>query len=245
MHPSSSSILISLRNILGRFKLNIARAPFPGVSIFGLVVYRDARPGPIKPRSQYALEEVLKLEHGTLLDVGSGGGSHAFNFSRNGFDVECVDYGTSVYAKKRLKNGISIHEVDFMNFKPTKKYDIVWASHVLEHQRNVGLFIDKLIDCTSEHGTIVITVPDQHRRMLGGHLTHWSPGLLVYNCVLAQNDMRKSKIIRGSNEWTIVFKRKKITLPYNLTYDFDDINKLKEFLPAEIFEQVDLFYIWK
>ncbi|CAA9499015.1 MAG: hypothetical protein AVDCRST_MAG91-945, partial [uncultured Sphingomonadaceae bacterium] len=28
----------------------------------------------------------------------------------------------------------------------TRRYDLVWASHILEHQRNAGIFIDKLVE---------------------------------------------------------------------------------------------------
>ena len=244
MRPSSSVIAKMVRNLLGLLHLNITKAPFPGFSAFGLTIYRDKRNGFVKERSQYAVTEVLKLNKGSLLDVGSGAGLHAQIFQANDFSVECVDYGTSVYAQKKIENGIVVHQIDFLEFTPTKKYDVVWASHVLEHQKNVGLFIEKLLACTADDGTVVITVPDQHRLMLGGHLTHWSPGLLLYNCVLAKNDMRESKIIRGSNEWTLVFNLKEIELPKNLTFDFGDIDKLSDFLPKEIKEQVDLFTVW-
>ena len=74
----------------------------------------------------------------------------------------CVDYGTSIYAQKKLDDGIEVVNVDFNTFKATEKFDLVWASHVLEHQRDIGSFIERLMNCCSCDGYVSITLPDPH-----------------------------------------------------------------------------------
>lgn len=112
-----------------------------------LFFYCDHREGPEKPRLQYALEYALRLNPRNVLDVRSVGGQHAHAFLKHGSNVLCVYYGTSIYAQKKLDDGINVVNVDFNTFKATEKFDLVWASHVLEHQRDIESFIERLVDC--------------------------------------------------------------------------------------------------
>lgn len=232
-----------VRRTLSFLGLNVRYQVTPGISFLGFNVFFDARPGPPKPRSHYALEEVLKLRPDSVLDVGSGGGIHARAFAECGAKVLCVDYGTSVYARSSSANAQETAYVDFMNFLPPHKFSLVWASHVLEHQRNVGLFIDKLIECCADDGYICITMPDPHRNLWGGHLTQWSPGLLAYNIVLSGVDLSSSKLIRGTNEFSILFKPLKFVLP-KLTYDSGDLILLRSKLPGGLSENSDPWSQW-
>ena len=117
---------------------------------------------------------------------------------------------------------ISAHPI----WQVDKKYDLVWASHVLEHQQNVGLFLQKLINLCNDEGYIAITVPFLHRRLWGGHLSLWTPGFLAYNIVLQGIDLSRSQLIYGFKEISVIFKIKKIQLPRDLTYDSGDIKNL-------------------
>jgi 2-polyprenyl-3-methyl-5-hydroxy-6-metoxy-1,4-benzoquinol methylase len=218
-------------SLLSLAKLNVRPSIAPGIAILGVNVFFDQRPGPHKPRSTYALDYALKLHPHTVLDVGSGGGQHARTFQQNGADVLCVDYGTSVYARKSTVDGLTVIQTDFNTFDPQQKYDLVWASHVLEHQRNAGAFIERLVACCSDDGHICITIPDAHRKLLGGHVSMWSPGLLAYNIVLCGIDISRAVFVRGTHEFSIFFKPARINLPADLTYDRDDLEKLSRYLP--------------
>jgi 2-polyprenyl-3-methyl-5-hydroxy-6-metoxy-1,4-benzoquinol methylase len=227
------------RSLLSLAKLNIRFAVTPGVSFWGLNVFIDKRPGPLKPYAMYALDYALKLNPKSVLDVGSGGGGHAKVFRESGSKVLCVDYGTSIYAKESTVEGLNVIHIDFNAFEPTEKFDLVWASHVLEHQRNVGSFIERLVACCSDSGHVCITLPDPHRNLWGGHLSIWSPGLLAYNIVLCGIDLSNAVFVRGSNEFSIFFKPVKIQLPDDLTYDNGDLNKLSGCLPQSLAENTD------
>ena len=236
-----------------KFFKNIVKRVFPilgieidfaldrGISIFGINIRRAKRK--YAYRSIYALKRCLKLPIKSVLDVGSGGGEHARKFKLSGKEVTCVDYGTSIYADKFIKSdGIERIEVDFNLWQVDKKYDLVWASHVLEHQQNVGLFLQKLINLCSNEGYIAITVPFPHRHLWGGHLSLWTPGFLAYNIILQGIDLSSSQLIYGFKEISVIFKIKKIQLPRDLTYDSGDIKKLKNYFPNYFFEGSDAWF---
>ena len=234
------------RKILSFFGLNIRFAVVPGISFFGINIHRDVRKGSADFRGNYALEYCKNLDIKNVLDVGSGGGEHAQEFLDCGKDVLCIDFGTSVYAQEPKANKISVINEDFINFESDKKFDLIWASHVIEHQRNVGSFIDKAIQLCSEDGYVCITIPDPHRHLWGGHLTLWSPGLLAYNIVLAGIDISDAIFLRGTLESSIIFKLNKVNLPEDITYDSGDIKKLAHLMPSELNEGSDPWKInWK
>ena len=232
-----------IRRALSQAHLNVRRQVTPGISAFGFNWFRDSRRGVPKFRSLYALDCTVGLKPRTVLDVGSGGGYHASTFSKSGSQVLCVDYGTSVYAQQTKVKNLDVIHVDFNHFVPPHKFQLVWASHILEHQRNVGVFIEKLIECCAEDGNVCITVPDPHRTLWGGHLTLWSPGLLAYNIVLCGVDLSDAVLVRGTNEFSIVFKPRQIALPM-LTYDNGDLTMLKQFMPLTCGEDTDPWIEW-
>jgi trans-aconitate methyltransferase len=155
---------------LSRIGLEVNYAFDSGLSIAGLNISRARHF--VAERSQPVLTHCLSLQPGTALDVGSGGGQHAAAFAAGGAKVTCIDFGTSVYAQRASATpDVEVIRQDFGLWTPDKHYDLVWASHVLEHQRNVGQFIAKLISCCSSSGRVAITVPFPHRHLWGGHLT--------------------------------------------------------------------------
>jgi SAM-dependent methyltransferase len=213
-----------------------------GISLFGMNISK-AKKAYGKFRGIEALEQCIKLPIKTVADIGSGGGEHANLFHKTGLNVTCIDYGTSVYAEKaKLENGIDIIYTDFLNWKTSEKYDLVWASHILEHQRNVGVFIEKLISICNPNGYICITVPFPHRNIWGGHLTLWQPGLLAYNVVMCGIDLSSAKILYGYREISIIFQLKKFQFPNNITFDNGDVRKLEQYFPIGFKEDKDSWF---
>lgn len=237
-------MLTTIKTLVKKTPLRRTKSVAPGVSLFGFRLFWDKTLP--KARSFYALEYALKLRGKYILDVGSGGGEHAKAFAANGAHVDCIDFGTSIYALNSPKSSTALNVIntDFNDFVPDKKYDVVWASHVLEHQRNVGLFLDKLIECCSPDGEVIITLPDIHRELCGGHLTLWSPGLLAYNIVLSGVNLKDSILIRGTHEFSIAFKPNKIQEMPRLTFDYGDINLLQSFFPPGFYEGCDPWLFW-
>jgi SAM-dependent methyltransferase len=186
--------------------------------------------------SKDAIEFLLKnYNFTTVLDVGSGGGEHSEIFTNNNKQVDCVDLGNSLYFKRK-KDDKNIIKQNFLEFATNKKYDLVWCSHILEHQKNVGVFLTKCYDLLSENGLLCITVPPMKKNIVGGHLTLWNMGLLLYNLVINGIDCSNSRgKCYGYNISVIVEKKALININnLNLSYDIGDLEILKPYFPFEI-----------
>jgi len=135
----------------------------------------------------------------TVLDIGSGDGEHKRFLEHQGKIVKSVDFDKDADFRG-----------DFMEIDIQEKFDCVWCSHVLEHQRNVGAFLDRLLSLVKDDGVIAIAVPGHSQyRLVAGHLTAWSPWLLCYNLVLAGQDCREAMVLK-SYELSILVDRKEI-----------------------------------
>ena len=94
----------------------------------------------LPPRAFQTMDKLCRdYSFQTILDVGSGDGRHSRYFMERGKDVTAVDLGRSInYATGTACEGDYL-EIDF-----GQQFDAIWCCHVLEHQRNPGLFLDKL-----------------------------------------------------------------------------------------------------
>lgn len=186
------------------------------------------------------LQKVL-LEFGsefkTVLDIGSGQGAHSEIFRKYGKEVTEVDFGTSEYFQKDSKNRKVILG-NYIDLDFDEKFDLVWACHVLEHQLNVNQFLLKVSSNLNDGGILAVTVPPLKHEVVGGHLTVWNAGLLMYNLVLAGFDCRDAKILQYDYNISLVLRKRKVVLP-ELAYDKGDIHKLSMYFPEGLEEPFD------
>jgi len=188
------------------------------------------------PFSQHGLSKLVNdFDFETVLDVGSGAGAHAKVLKNHGKKVTALDFGTSIYALQMNDNYDGIHhvEIDFNKYNPEQKFDCIWASHVLEHQENPGVFIKKCMDLVEDNGILAITVPPLDDNITGGHLTLWNAGLLLYQLVFNGLDCRDASIYSYGYNITVIV-RKKVRSQQILAYDNGDITKLKAYFPSFI-----------
>jgi SAM-dependent methyltransferase len=168
-----------------------------------------------------ALEKLLNdYTFDTVLDIGCGKGQHTKILVEQGKQVTATDY------HKRFKNVVEglYHNLKF------EPHDITWASHVLEHQLNVNEFLTKMRRETRLGGWCVVTVPPAKRYIVGGHVTTWNAGILMYNLVLAGFDCRHCSIKRYGYNITVIAQATAFDLP-QLNFDNGDIDLLKPWLP--------------
>jgi len=184
--------------------------------------------------SSHALYKLIKdFEFTTVLDIGSGAGAHAKVLHRHNKKVTALDFGTSIYANIKGSNYKNIEhlELDFYEFSIDRKFDCIWASHVLEHQKNPGEFIRKCMELVKTNGIIAITIPPMEQNVLGGHLTNWNAGLLLYNLIINGVDCSDCSILSYGYNISIIVKNKKRGT-VELTYDNGDIKKLMQYFPS-------------
>ena len=137
----------------------------------------------------WGLHGLVKLladyEFETVLDIGSGQGEHSRLMRDCGRTVKSVYFFPP-----------ADYVGDFFEVEINEQFDAIWCSHVLEHQRNVGAFLERLYGLLKPNGVLAVIVPiHPPERLVAGHLTAWSAYLLVYNLVLAGFDCKEARIL--------------------------------------------------
>lgn len=116
--------------------------------------------------------------------------------------------------------------------------DGIWASHVLEHMPDVGCFLGKCFDDLREDGVLAVTVPPAKHNLVGGHVSLWNEGLLLYRLILAGFDCRNARVGVYGYNISVIVRKAKATLPL-LAMDNGDIERLAEFFPFPASQNVD------
>lgn len=183
------------------------------------------------------LQKLIKdYEFNTVLDIGAGSMSHSIIFSDFGKKVTAIDFGVSVYYKEfQTEKGGKINQIigDFNKVEIIEQFDCIFAAHILEHQPDVDLFLKKVISLTKEGGVIAITVPPFKHEIVGGHVSFWNAGLIMYRLVLCGIDCSEAAILSYGYNISVIVKKKTISLQ-GIEYDCGDIRRIKQYLPKEL-----------
>jgi SAM-dependent methyltransferase len=179
----------------------------------------------------YFLPYTLQYNFDTILDIGTGPDMYIVDFFiKNGKIVYAIDL-----KKQNSYEHENFHfiEGDFIQHVFSQKFDAVWASHVLEHNQNTGLFLDKVYELLKDNGILFCIVPPHKTQIVGGHVTiGWNIGILMYNLILCGFDVKEGRYKRkGYNIAAFVKKRKDKSLPKNIDYGNQDIEKLRDYWP--------------
>lgn len=190
----------------------------------------------IRPEFRTMRKSGLMMQHliddrdfTTVLDIGSGAGEQAEALRRHGKRVTELDYGESPSFRSREDGGAVIIG-DFLQTRFEEPFDCVVASHVLEHQLNVNAFLRAMHASVREGGVVAISVPPMKHQIVGGHLTLWNAGLVLYNLVLAGFDCRTPWIRQYGYNISVVLEKRTIRAE-GLVFDNGDIDRIAPFLP--------------
>jgi SAM-dependent methyltransferase len=171
-----------------------------------------------------ALDKLLTdFSFQTVLDVGCGPGRHAERFRQAGKDVTGIDIV-----------GLADHVIvaDYLQHQFDQHFDCLWVSHVLEHQLNVNHFLRKLHQDLKVGGILAISVPPLKHAIVGGHVTLWNAGLVLYNLILAGFDCRHARIKQYGYNISVLVRKVPANVPFDeLHYDSGDIETLARFFP--------------
>lgn len=182
-----------------------------------------------------ALEKILAdYDISTVLDIGSGAGRHADRMEAAGKKVTRLDFGSSMYFAYRPEQ--EFISGDYLKIGFEQPFDCLWACHVLEHQPNPGHFLQKMHRDCREGGVVAITVPPLKHTIVGGHLSLWNAGLLLYHLVHAGFDCSEAAVRQYGYNISVVVRKRTITDFPKLDYDYGDVHRLRRYFPAEAVE---------
>lgn len=112
---------------------------------------------------------------GRLLDIGCNEGRSLKIYARNGFDVEGLELNENAAAVAR-RAGFTVYTCDLSQFQPTKPYDVVVLSNVLEHARNPRHMLLNIGHILKPGGQVWISCPNGRswlRKVFGSSWIHW------------------------------------------------------------------------
>jgi len=166
-----------------------------------------------------------------ICNIGPGLMSDATEaFKRQGLHVTEVDLWRR--CKSEADTVIEGEFVDHvLDDKPL--YDAIWASHVLEHQVNPGHFLQCARQALRPRGWLFVSVPPLKHDIVGGHVTLWNLGLLMYHLVLARFDVAHGHFTtQGYNCTAFVQRPAELPRLPRLNHDQGDIEKLAHLFPV-------------
>ena len=133
--------------------------------------------------SHLTLLKMLKhFEFKSVLDIGSHAQNITNIFRHVGKHVTTIEVAPGYEAD---------YKTDYLDTQFPAKFDAIWCSQTLEHQRDVGGFLDKMFDDLNDGGVLALTVPiDMSPSLAFGHCNRFTPLTLLYHVILAGFDCR-------------------------------------------------------
>ena len=181
-------------------------------------------------RGKKIIDKLLSLEFETVIDIGAGHKKQASYLQSYGKDVKTCGYITDDFNNLKYDYNGDFNSLDFKG----KKFDVSLSSHILEHQLNVNSYLRKVSDITKDDGYIVVVVPPRKPFIIGGHVSIWNAGLVLYNLVLAGVDCSKECYIKqyDYNIGVIVKNHRFDINSVGIEYNGGDIDKyLSRYFP--------------
>lgn len=174
-----------------------------------------------------ALYRFLEYPWQVAIDIGSGDGTHSKIINDHHRRSVTIDSGHKAH----------IHE-DYLRVDITLPYKAIWASHVLEHQTNPGLFLTKIFNDLQDNGVLAVTVPPAKHQIVGGHVTLWNAGILLYQLILAGFDCSNARVGTYGYNISVIVEKRKAVLP-ELRNDSGDIESLAHLFPVPVHQGFD------
>jgi hypothetical protein len=147
---------------------------------------------------------LTEFDFRTVLEIGSRTGTVARAMEFAGKDVLTIEVQESYDAR---------FTGDYLDLKLDGPIDAIWCSHVLEHQRHVGLFCEKMFDDLRDGGVLGLTVPADLSPLVMGHPVIFTSGVLLYNLVLAGFDCSEAAVKVYEGQISVLLVKKANGIP--------------------------------
>ena len=173
-------------------------------------------------------QSLIGEKYKTALDIGSGLGVQTEIMRHAGLKVFQVDKYSET----------ADFQVDFIDHEFKQKFDIIYCSHVIEHQRNVGAFLDKIFDILEDDGLLLISAPKHPAEtLIEGHLNCFFTTYFIQHLIHAGFDCKNGKFLScgGIENAAIVPKARNFCMSerHEDGYLWTDEHQERSFLPLK------------
>ena len=178
------------------------------------------------------VEELIKLDFKTVLDVGCGAGDFFSSLDRRGRSVDGV--GVDMLPEGLLEySSFDYVKSNFLDFDRATEFDLVYSAHTIEHVQDTGIFLAKFFSYCKKGGHYCIIWPPPKKNIVGGHLHVFNVGLMLYNIVRMGIDCKSAKIYQSGYNLCIIGPYELFSLP-DLTYNKHELSALADFFPFPV-----------
>lgn len=122
-------------------------------------------------RRKVALINSFNLPGKSLLDVGAGTGDFLLEAEKRAWNTSGVEPNSLAIENAKHKG---IHLVESLSELPKQQYDVITLWHVLEHLPNLQQQIKQITDLLSNHGILIIAVPNFKSYDAQHYKEHWA-----------------------------------------------------------------------
>lgn len=185
-------------------------------------------------RAMACLQKVIReFTFDTAVDIGGGKGDHWKYLKIAARNFVGIDALRPSGFKSRDGEWIEAHFPNFDPYLLPDSVDLVWCSHCLEHQLNPHEFLRSIYHLLDDGGVLAITVPPRKDQIVGGHVSIWNAGLLLYHLILAGFDCSSASVMTDDYNVSVIVKKKPIEAFPELEFARGDIEKLSAYFPFE------------
>lgn len=149
------------------------------------------------------------------IDVGCGLGYSIWALEDQGLDVDGLepDPKAAEVVNKSIKRG-KCYAGFYDKFSSTKKYDVVWLSHTLEHVEDPIALLEKCYDVTAENGILCLMIPDctnpetkKNSMENRYHISHFTSDDIKALVKKTRYEAIKIQSFKRVDKWTIRFHK--------------------------------------
>ena len=147
------------------------------------------------PLLEFLITNNIKRKNNKVLLLGEFHNDHISLINSFDYDIEQI-------IKKKIDN--------LFHFKKFKsKYDVIFCNHIIQYQRNTGLFLDKLFDILKKEGTLIISGPKTSSEvLLEGQVFSFILPVFIQNLIYSGFDCKNGKILSiGSFENSLIVSK--------------------------------------
>lgn len=128
--------------------------------------------------------------------------------------------------------------VDWENIRIDGQAHGIWMSHTLEHMLNVQKSLVLVYNTLTDDGVFAVTVPPLKHEIVGGHVSLWNAGLLLYRLILAGFDCEHAAVKTYGYNISVVVRKRPVAMPI-LNRDAGDIELLAPYFPIPVHQGFD------